>query len=290
VTEREATPAAVAGQGSRNLLMRIIAGAVLAPLAIAIAYAGGWLWTGLVTLAAIGLYIEWLTIVGGARETRVVASGAVALAIAGCCFALGRIDAALLALVLGWTGVALISSDRRGWTAAGFGYAAVAQIASVVVRLDPEMGFVALVFVLLIVWVTDIGGYVAGRGIGGPKLWPRVSPKKTWAGALGGFLASLIVAAGFAVFGSNKADPALTFKMGLFLLLAAVLSIASQLGDLFESAVKRRFGVKDSSHIIPGHGGLMDRLDGFVAAVVLAAFFGFLRGGVDGVGGGLMVW
>jgi len=290
VTEREAAPAAVAGQSSRNLLMRIIAGAVLAPVAIAIAYAGGWLWTGLVTLAAIGLYVEWLTIVGAPRETRVVASGAVALAVAGCCLALGRIDAALLVLVLGLTGVALLSSDRRGWTVGGFGYAAVAQIASVVVRLDPEMGFVALVFVLLIVWVTDIGGYVAGRGIGGPKLWPRVSPKKTWAGALGGFLASLIVAAGFAVFGSNKADPALTFKMGPVLLLAAVLSIASQLGDLFESAVKRRFGVKDSSHIIPGHGGLMDRLDGFVAAVVLAAFFGFLRGGVDGVGRGLMVW
>jgi phosphatidate cytidylyltransferase len=290
VTEREAAPAAVAGQSSRNLLMRIIAGAVLAPVAIAIAYAGGWLWTGLVTLAAIGLYVEWLTIAGAARETRVVASGAVALAVAGCCLTLGRIDAALLVSVLGLTGVALLSSDRRCWAAGGFGYAAVAQIASVVVRLDPEMGFVALVFVLLIVCVTDIGGYVAGRGIGGPKLWPRVSPKKTWAGALGGFLASLIVAAGFAVFGSNKADPALTFKMGPVLLLAAVLSIASQLGDLFESAVKRRFGVKDSSHIIPGHGGLMDRLDGFVAAVVLAAFFGFLRGGVDGVGRGLMVW
>jgi len=140
------------------------------------------------------------------------------------------------------------------------------------------------------VWATDIGGYVAGRGIGGPKLWPRVSPKKTWAGAIGGFLASLIVAAGFVVIDSNKADPALTLKMGPLLLLAAVLSIASQLGDLFESAVKRRFGVKDSSRIIPGHGGLMDRLDGFVAAVVLAAFLGFLQGGVDGVGRGLMVW
>ncbi len=290
MTEGDAAPAAVAGQGSRNLLMRVIAGAVLAPVAIAIAYAGGWLWTTLVTLAAIGLYIEWLMIVGAARATRVVVSGVIALAIVGCCLALGRINAALLALVLGLAGVTLLSPERRGWTAAGFGYAGMAQVASVLVRLDPEMGFVALVFVLLIVWVTDIGGYVAGRGIGGAKLWPRVSPKKTWAGAIGGFLASLFVAAGFVVFGSNKADPALTLKMGPLLLLAAVLSVTSQLGDLFESAVKRRFGVKDSSHVIPGHGGLMDRLDGFVAAVVLAAFFGFLRGGVDGVGRGLMVW
>jgi phosphatidate cytidylyltransferase len=150
------------------------------------------------------------------------------------------------------------------------------------VRLDPVWGFTALMFVLLIVWVTDIGGYFAGRGIGGPKLWPRVSPKKTWAGAIGGFTASLVVGAGFAAFGLGKALP--------MLLLGAILSIASQLGDLFESAVKRRFGVKDSSHIIPGHGGLLDRLDGFVAAVVLAAIFGFLRGGADGVGRGLMVW
>ena len=78
--------------------------------------------------------------------------------------------------------------------------------------------------------------------------------------------------------------------MGPILLLGAALSIASQLGDLFESAVKRRFGVKDSSQLIPGHGGLLDRLDGFVAAVILAAIFGLLRGGVDGVGRGLMVW
>jgi phosphatidate cytidylyltransferase len=290
VTEGDATPAAVAGQGSRNLLMRVIAAVVLAPVAIAIAYAGGWLWATLVTLAAIGLYVEWLTIVGAARATRVVASGAIALAVAGLCLAAEWIDAALLALVLGLAGVALLSPEQRRWTAAGFGYAAAAQIASVLVRLDPETGFAALVFVLLIVWATDIGGYVAGRSIGGPKLWPRVSPKKTWAGAIGGFLASLIVAAGFVVFGSNKADPALMLKMGPILLLGAVLSIACQLGDLFESAVKRRFGVKDSSHIIPGHGGLMDRLDGFVAAIVLAAFFGLLRGGVDGAGRGLMVW
>jgi phosphatidate cytidylyltransferase len=282
VTEGDAAPAAVAGQGSRNLLLRVIAGVVLAPLAIAIAYAGGWLWTALVTLAAIGLYVEWLMIVGVARETRMVASGAIALAFAGLCLGLGRIDAALLALAIGLAVVAVLSQGQRNWTATGFGYAATAQVASVVVRLDPEMGFVALVFVLLIVWVTDIGGYFAGRSIGGPKLWPRVSPKKTWAGAVGGFLASLVVAGGFAALGLGKTGP--------LLLLGTILSIASQLGDLFESAVKRRFGVKDSSHIIPGHGGLLDRLDGFVAAVVLAAFFGFLRGGVDGVGRGLMVW
>ncbi len=282
MTEDRAGEAAASGQGSRNLVMRVAAALVLAPVAIAIAYAGGFLWTVLVTLAVIGLYVEWLMIVGLAREMRVVACGVVALAAAGLCLLAGRMDASLAVLAIGLIATALISPERRNWAAAGFFYAGAAQVASVLVRLDSAKGFLALMFVLLIVWVTDIGGYFAGRGIGGPKLWPRVSPKKTWAGAIGGFVASLAVACGFAAFDLGKAGP--------LLLLGAVLSVVSQCGDLFEFAVKRRFGVKDSSHIIPGHGGLMDRLDGFVAAVVVAAIFGLLRGGADGVGRGLMVW
>jgi phosphatidate cytidylyltransferase len=258
---------------------------VLAPSAIAIAYAGGWFWLGLVTFAAIGLYVEWLTIVG-ARTPRVMAAGIVTLFGAAVCLGIGRIGATYVIVALGVVVAALLSPHRRGWAALGACYAFAALIASVAVRLDQTYGFTALMLVLLVVWVTDIGGYFAGRGLGGPKLWPRVSPKKTWAGAIGGFVGSLVVAAGFAAF--SRLDPPL--KLGPLLLVGAVLSVASQLGDLFESAVKRRFGVKDSSHIIPGHGGLLDRLDGFVAAVVLAAIFGVLRGGADGVGRGLVVW
>jgi phosphatidate cytidylyltransferase len=280
VTEGNAAPAAATD--SRNLSTRIIAAAVLIPLAIAIAYAGGWLWTALVTLAAVGLYVEWLMVVGAAAEKRVVAPGVAALAVAGFFHAIGRIDGALVALMIGLVAVALMAPERRNWAAAGFIYAGAAETASVLLRHDAVKGFVALMFVLLIVWVTDSGGYFAGRGIGGPKLWPRVSPKKTWAGAIGGFVASLAVAGVFAALDLGKAGP--------LLMIGGVLSVVSQLGDLFESAVKRRFGVKDSSQIIPGHGGLLDRLDGFVAAVAIAALFGFLRGGADGVGRGLMVW
>jgi phosphatidate cytidylyltransferase len=282
VTEREAAPAAASERASHNLLARILASLVLAPVTIGAAYAGDWLWTALVTLAAIGLYLEWLMIVGAARAIRITVSGSVALVVAGSYLAAGAIDLALAAQLLGLVVVALLSSEQRGWAAAGFLYAAAAQMAAILVRLDPVAGFAALIFVLLVVWVTDIGGYFAGRGLGGPKLWSRVSPKKTWAGAIGGFAASLMVAGGFAGFGLGRTLP--------LLLLAAMLSVASQLGDLFESAVKRRFGVKDSSQIIPGHGGLMDRLDGFVAAIVLAAIFGILRGGMDGVGRALMIW
>jgi phosphatidate cytidylyltransferase len=282
VTEGEAAPAAMAAPGARNLMLRIVVAFVLAPAAIAITYVGGWLWTVLVTLAAIGLYVEWLAIVGGARRLAVVASGIVALALAGIAPALGRTELSLVVLPLGLLAVAALTPERRIWTATGFAYAAAAEQASILLRSDPVMGWTALMLVFLVVWVTDIGGYFAGRGIGGPKLWPRVSPNKTWAGAIGGFAASIAVAAGFAAFGLGKTLP--------LLLLGSALSIASQLGDLFESAVKRRFGVKDSSHVIPGHGGLLDRLDGFVAAVVLAAIFGLWRAGVDGAGRGLMVW
>ena len=282
MSEREAAPAAASEQGSRNLAMRVVAALVLAPVAIALAYLGGIAWSLLVTLAAVGLFAEWLMVTGLGRALRVMVPGIVALLLTGLCLMAGRTDAALVFIAVGAVFVAQTSGARRNMAIAGLLYAAAAEIASVLLRLDTAKGFAALMFVLLIVWVTDIGGYFAGRSIGGPKLWVRISPKKTWAGAAGGFVASLLVAAFLAAFEIGTAGP--------LLMLGAVLSVVAQLGDLFESAVKRRFGVKDSSHIIPGHGGLLDRLDGFVAAVIVAAIFGFLRGGADGVGRGLMVW
>lgn len=190
------------------------------------------------------------------------------------------VGAVSVGLFVEW--IMITGAQRPGWIALGVVYAVAALLASIAVRLDPVWGFSALMFVLLVVWMTDIGGYFAGRGIGGPKLWPRVSPKKTWAGAIGGLVLSVAVAIGFAIGGVGRA--------GALIVVAVVLTVLSQLGDLFESAVKRRFGVKDSSHIIPGHGGLLDRLDGYVFAIVAAALIGFFHGGADGVGRGLMVW
>jgi phosphatidate cytidylyltransferase len=282
VSKTDTASTGKAGQGPRNFLQRLVVAMVLAPLALAMAYIGGAVWTALVTVVAIGLYVEWLMVIGEVRAISVTVSGALALAISGVCLAFGLMDFAVVVLGLGVAVVAVLASGQRSWAAAGFVYTTAAELCSVLVRADPDHGWFALVLVLLVVWASDIGGYVAGRGIGGPKLWPRVSPNKTWAGAIGGFLGSLCVALGWASAGAGKMVP--------LMLLGAVLSIASQLGDLFESAVKRHFGVKDSSHIIPGHGGLLDRLDGYVAAIVLAAILGLVRGGLDGVGRGLMVW
>ncbi|TYL91303.1 phosphatidate cytidylyltransferase [Bradyrhizobium rifense] len=264
-----------------NFLMRVLAALVLAPLTIAVAYAGGWLWALLVTLVSIGLFAEWLMVVG-AGSAALTGAGTIVIAMMGACVAFGALKTAVVTGCVGGAIVTLIARGKFVWAATGFAYAAAALLASILVRKDLAHGFAALMFVLLVVWATDIGGYFAGRGIGGPKLWPRVSPKKTWAGAFGGFAASLAVAAGFAAFGIGKAVP--------LLLVSAILSVVSQAGDLFESAVKRRFGVKDSSHLIPGHGGLLDRLDGFVAAILVAWIIGFLRHGVHSAGSGLMVW
>jgi phosphatidate cytidylyltransferase len=278
---QQAPPSGGDVRDSRNLMLRVLAGVVLAPLTIAAAYFGGWLWAALATLATMGMYAEWLFVVQAIRP-RVVAAGIAALAVAGIALAIGFPEKALLAIAVGLIAVAVLARVHRGWALAGLLYAASALFGAVLVRADPQSGFVALLFVLLVVWITDIGGYFAGRGIGGPKLWVRVSPKKTWAGAVGGFAGSLAVAAGFAASGLGRMLP--------LLLLGALLSVASQLGDLFESAVKRRFGVKDSSNVIPGHGGLLDRLDGFVAAIVMAAVIGVMRGGLDGAGRGLLMW
>ena len=140
-----------------------------------------------------------------------------------------------------------------------------------------------MLFVFAIVWVTDIAAYFTGRAMGGPKLWPAVSPKKTWSGAIGGTLGG--IAAGLLV-----AKIAGLVVAPMMVLVALGLSIVAQAGDLLESAIKRHFGAKDASQLIPGHGGLMDRLDGFLTAAAAAVMVGLLRGGLEGPARGLLVW
>jgi phosphatidate cytidylyltransferase len=156
-------------------------------------------------------------------------------------------------------------------------------IAPVLLRHDQSYGMAALLILFAIVWTTDIAGYFAGRAIGGPKLAPALSPKKTWSGAIAGLIGAAIVIAVSALYITGAQTVPLV-------VLAVVLSIASQAGDLAESALKRRFNVKDASQIIPGHGGVMDRLDGFWAAVVCAAIIGLARGGFSEPARGLLVW
>ncbi len=283
MTGDAATPKdAASGRASDGLRARVISAAVLAPLALGAAYLGGWAFLIFWAVAACVIQWEWRSVVGGASTFAVLPAAAM-IALAGFYAMRGRPEGIAVGLAIGVALEALLMPGRRVWAAVGVLYAAALLVACVLLRRDASYGFTAIVFLFAIVWATDICGYFVGRGIGGPKLWPAVSPKKTWSGALGGVLGAL--AAGLAV--ASYADRAnLLAVAGLALLLSAV----SQAGDLFESSVKRRFGVKDASHVIPGHGGVMDRLDGFLAAVVVAAIIGVARGGMAAPARGLLVW
>jgi phosphatidate cytidylyltransferase len=281
-THPDATPPHARSGRHSNLLTRVLAAVVLVPLAVGAAYAGGPYWMALVTLGAAGLFIEWQVLVKGA-QTAVLGAGVFALVLIAA--ALNKHDVGMALIMIG-AGViatgAFTTNEARLWVPAGMVYAGAAQLAAILIRQDSQHGFAALMFVLLIVWLTDILGYFCGRGLGGPKLWVRVSPNKTWAGAIGSTLGSLVFAIVYAWAGFGEVLP--------LAVLGVALSVIAQFGDLFESAVKRYFGVKDSSHLIPGHGGLLDRLDGLVAAVVAAALIGAVRSGTDAVGYGLLIW
>ena len=185
------------------------------------------------------------------------------------------------AIAVAWEWTRMVSGPA--WIMTGLVYAAAMFVAPVILRGDPAFGLLAIVLLFAIVWSTDIFGYFGGRSIGGPKLMPAVSPKKTWSGAICGTLGAMIVAVLVAkLFGS--------FNTIAIASVALLLSVCGQAGDLFESFVKRKFNVKDSSQLIPGHGGAMDRLDGFWAAAVIGCLIGLARGGFDAPARGLLVW
>ena len=267
-----------------NLTLRILSAVVLAPLAIFAAYQGGWTFVLFWAVAAIAVLWEWTIMVVGASQRLMFLSCAGAIAIAGFVAGLGRPIVAILMVGLGGLAAAIFAPDeRRVWITVGIGYSGALLLGPVFLRADGMFGFAVIVLLFAIVWTTDVFAYFAGRALGGPKLLPVVSPKKTWSGAIVGAIGAVLVALFIAgLFGS--------FKISAVVVIAFVLSVVSQCGDLFESWVKRQFGAKDSSHLIPGHGGVMDRLDGFWAAALVACVIGLARGGFDAPARGLLQW
>lgn len=273
-----------AGWLGSELALRVGSALVLVPLAIGTAYLGGWLFALFWGAAAMGVLWEWTALVARNDPRSVLLTGGASLALAVVLVAAGHLLAAVVVLAMGAIGAASLAlAERRTWVAGGIPYAGALALAPIVLRADDADGFLAVIFLFAIVWTTDISAYFAGRALGGPKLMPQVSPNKTWAGAVGGLIASVVVALALAKMAGLTALFALA-------MLAVVLSVFAQGGDLFESFLKRRFHAKDSSHLIPGHGGLMDRLDGFVSASVAAALIGLARGGFEAPGHGLLVW
>lgn len=242
------------------LRTRILSALVMAPPALLAIWLGGYAFAVLAAVAAAVMCWEWEKMVTG----RFALFGRVA---AGVCA-----TAALLAVTHPVVAVAAVLASAvvsglmaKGlWLAMAPLYAGLPSVALVWLRGDAGAGLETVFWLMLLVWATDIGAYAAGRLIGGPLLMPRVSPKKTWAGLGGGVVSAALVGLGAALILSVPHPVAVVLGSGL-------LAVVAQAGDLLESWVKRRWGVKDSSNIIPGHGGVMDRVDGLLAAALVVA-------------------
>jgi phosphatidate cytidylyltransferase len=221
-----------------DLGIRAVSAVVLAPIALACIWLGGVAFTVLVAAVALGLAIEWLML---------------------CRLPAARPGGAPLRM-------------------AGIAYVALAAAALVFLRGDPAAGRANVVFLVLIVWAADIGAYLVGRMVGGPRLAPRISPGKTWSGAMGGLAAAVAVGLVATPF---LADAGSGWRTAL---VSAAIGIVAQAGDLLESLVKRCLGVKDSSQIIPGHGGLFDRLDAILSSALAGAVLALA------LGRGVVLW
>jgi phosphatidate cytidylyltransferase len=283
---------ALADPSSRwsDLTLRVLSAMVLLPVALGCVWAGGAWFLLLVGVGCIGLAVEWLALCGYRMAAWPGILLPATIATAAICAASGAALAGLLIVLAGAVAVSVaagVASDRLprplgqrlGWPpepkfslAFGFPYLGLAAIALAWLRADPVSGWPNTLFVLAVIWASDIGAYLVGRIVGGPKLAPAISPGKTWSGAAGGLASAGI--AGIAVASCLSSEFSPSHVSGL----SIGLGMISQAGDLFESALKRHFGVKDSGRVIPGHGGLLDRLDALLtvapAAAVLALFVG----------------
>lgn len=265
-----------------DLRHRTLSALVLVPLVLAAAWLGGIPFAVLWVAAGLLILNEWAVIARLDHRPAYLGLGGLALVAGGVLAVTVAPFWVFSAAVLGAAACTLAVPRQSAWAMTGVLAAASAALPVVVLRGDSPLGLTAVVYLCAIVWATDIFAYFTGRALGGPKLWPRVSPNKTWSGAIGGTVLGTL--AGLAV-AFLAGVPALAPLAGLSLLL----SIVSQAGDLAESAVKRLFGVKDASRLIPGHGGLLDRLDGFAAAALVAVLAAAFRDAGDPAAG-LLLW
>jgi phosphatidate cytidylyltransferase len=261
--QTELPPAKPAGGGKwSDFGVRLVSAIILAPIALGALWRGGVAWQMLVAVAMVGLAGEW-TRLAGLRRSNIVLFAAIIVSL-------------VLAMLLGWVagGLALllftlVTAWRFGWFAGvGIPYIGIGGFSLLWLRLQPVGGLHDTLFLVAVIWATDIGAYLAGRLLGGAKLAPRISPGKTWSGSVGG----LVIAGVAGMLLASRWHGVSLLALGAALLL----SLCAQAGDLLESAIKRKLGVKDSGRTIPGHGGLFDRLDGFLAAAPVAVILALL--------------
>jgi phosphatidate cytidylyltransferase len=264
-----ASPDARARLG-RDFLPRLASGLAMGVAVALCTFSGTVPFAVLVVAVTIILSWEWGRLVHGRDADLVIAVHVGAAGVAAVLAAFGFVGLGLLALSIGAILALLLSLGSNSlFSALGVFYAGLPAVALIWLRSDADLGLLAVAFLIAIVIASDTAGFFAGRMLGGPKLWSRVSPNKTWAGFVGALVASSIVGALFWF--------AVTDGSAVRLAAAgAMLSFVAQAGDLAESAIKRRFGAKDTSALIPGHGGVMDRVDGLVAAATAVGLASFV--------------
>ena len=260
-----------------NLQLRIISAIVLGAAVLAVTWLGGGAFRLLMALMAALMFYEWCAMSRRDGVARHQLVAAVFLAVVLVCVVIGYPATVVLALLAASVVLSIVENKLAGqgmWVPSGLAYAGLSGLSLAYLRGDDHAGLLAILFLFVVVWATDICAYFVGRSLGGPKLAPSISPGKTQSGALGGAVGGVLAGMLLAVYAGLPNLP-------LLALVAFVLSAVSQVGDLFESWVKRRHGVKDSGNVIPGHGGVMDRVDGLVVAALALYAVGALMAGAN---------
>lgn len=268
--------------GGKDLPRRTLSAAILAPTVLALTWYGSWPFALIWALAGIAVVYECGTVARLVPRVLPIAIGAAAVLAASAVLAATGSGAVAIALCGGGAVLAIVTAHGRLWAGGGVLCGAAASLPIVALRDTDQLGLVAVLFLYAVVWSTDVGAYFTGRAVGGPKLWPRLSPNKTWSGSIGGAICGMLAGIALLLAAGLVFNP-------LWLVLGVLLSAVAQAGDLAESAFKRTFGVKDTGSLIPGHGGVLDRLDGFLAAVLLAGLIGFARNDLAPAAG-LLLW
>jgi phosphatidate cytidylyltransferase len=269
-----------------DLGVRAFSAAVLIPAVLLDVWLGGIWFKLFVALVAILMAYEWTVLAHESSSLQFALHCAAALCGTFLPTEIG-VSGALIGIAV-LTVLSIIVVQLKGrthsmWTSAGVPYVSLSAAALIQLRMDDTFGTLAILWILAVVWAADTFAYFAGKSIGGPKLAPRISPNKTWAGFSGAIAGALAVSAIFAA----VAELQITMPL---LVAAGIMAIVEQGGDLFKSAFKRYYGVKDTGRLIPGHGGVIDRVDGLVAVAMAAALLGTIRAGSHATGQGLLVW
>jgi phosphatidate cytidylyltransferase len=268
-----------------NLQVRILSAIVLAAVVLGVVWLGG-IFCRVLSAAVAGIiFYEWATMRRPAASAEHRWLAAACVAVVAVCLVAGLAAKWLFGGIVAAVALTALHGRLRGqgaWYASGVAYATVSAVTLALLRGDDRSGLLAMLFLFAVVWATDVLAYFVGRAVGGPKLAPSISPGKTWSGAVGGAVGGVVAGTLFALLAGWGGVWAGAVSL--------VLAVVSQFGDLLESSLKRRQGVKDSSQLIPGHGGLMDRVDGLVAAgwalYVIGMIFGSGNNPASGLVGG----